>query len=142
MLAATLKKFGYPETLVKEYKNWILLCRKKQVTLSSLILICKDEVTSFAEISSKSFSELHLIIKEVENNLGELFQYNKINYLMLMMVDPEVHFHIIPRYASDRKFNGILFRDASWPKKPDLDIINQIGDKTLKKLLEKLRSTF
>lgn len=143
MLQETLKKFGYPNSLVKEYKNWLVLCRFKQITLGSLILICKDEVNAFSKISSQSFEELPVIIKEIETNLKALFQYEKINYLMLMMVDPEVHFHIIPRYSSDKEFDSKIFTDKGWPTKiPDFQIINEVDDETMAKLIERLRDEF
>lgn len=142
MLNETLKKFGYPKTLVKEYENWLLLCRPKQVTLGSLIFICKDQVDAFSKISEKSFNELPKAVKEVEAKIKELFQNDKINYLMLMMVDPEVHFHIIPRYSSNREFEGITFNDPSWPRKPDIDIVNEVSEEVLEKLIQKLRDSF
>ena len=40
---------------------------------------------------------------------------------MLMMVDPNVHFHVIPRYAEPRSWNEIAFADAGWPGPPRLD---------------------
>lgn len=46
--------------------------------------------------------------------------YAKINYLMLMMVDPHVHFHVIPRYDGAREWNSREFVDVGWPKVPDL----------------------
>lgn len=142
MLDVTLKKFGYPDSLVKEYNHWLLLCRFEQVTLSSLILICKDQADAFSKILPESFTELPIIVKEVETNLKKLFQYEKINYLMLMMVDPEVHFHIIPRYSSDKEFGGAMFKDFAWPKKPDIDIINKIDREVFKKLTSVLREGF
>jgi len=142
MLNDTLIKFGYPKTLIKEYKNWMILCQPKQVTLSSLILICKDEVDAFSKISEESFSELPKIIKEIENKIKNLFNNDKINYLMLMMVDSEVHFHIIPRYSTDKEFEGFIFKDKSWPKKPYTGIVNEISEIVLNKLIEKLRIIF
>jgi diadenosine tetraphosphate (Ap4A) HIT family hydrolase len=47
-------------------------------------------------------------------------QYERINYLMLMMVDPHVHYHVIPRYSTSRTFNGVEFVDAGWPALPQL----------------------
>ena len=82
----TLKKFGYPKTLIKEYKNWCILLRPEQVTLGSLVFICKDDVTKFSNISDKAFQEYSQIIKEIENTLFELFKYDKINYLMLILL--------------------------------------------------------
>jgi hypothetical protein len=29
----TINKFGYPKTLLKEYKHWVVLLRPKQATL-------------------------------------------------------------------------------------------------------------
>jgi diadenosine tetraphosphate (Ap4A) HIT family hydrolase len=39
---------------------------------------------------------------------------------MLMMVDPNVHFHVIPRYSEPRRWGGIEFPDAGWPGPPQL----------------------
>lgn len=142
MLHTTLKKFNHPETLVKEYDNWWLLCRLKQVTLGSLILICKDEVEAFSKISEKSFAEFPKIIQEIEFKLKTVFNYDKINYLMLMMYDPEVHFHIFPRYSIDKEFESVVFKDFGWPDAPSLKEINEVNNKTLAKLTEKIRSEF
>lgn len=141
-MEATLKKFRHPKSLVKEYENWLLLCRYEQATLGSLILICKDKVYAFSEISASSFAELPKIVKELEQNLKALFQNDKINYLMFMMADPEVHFHIIPRYAADREFGGLVFKDAGWPDPPELAAVNEINDSVFEKLVAVLRAKF
>ena len=77
---------------------------------------------------------------EIESNLKRLFGMEKINYLALMMVDKNVHFHVIPRYSSNIKFNKIIYKDTGWPKLPDLgyniDLSNDDLSK-LKKTLEK-----
>ena len=125
----TLKKFGYPGTLVKEYNHWCILLRNEQVTLGSLVLICKDNVTKFSNISDEAFQEYPRVINETENTLYTLFKYDKINYLMLMMVDPNVHFHVIPRYSKSITFKGITFKDYGWPGIPDFANHNQISSK-------------
>ena len=137
-----LKKFRYPELLVKEYNNWVILCRFNHMTLGSLVLFCKDDVNEFSKISKESFAEFPQVITEIETKTKELFQNDKINYLMLMMVDPVVHFHVLPRYSSDREFEGFTFKDFSWPKKPDLDLMNKIDEDMLLKITLKLRNYF
>ena len=122
---STMKKFGYPDTQIKEYSNWIVLFRPQQVTLGSLVLICKDEVDSFSKISPEAFSELKEITTAIERSLSYCFSYDKINYLMLMMVDPDVHFHVLPRYAGSRIFDQTEFTDPGWPGPPDLSHINK-----------------
>jgi len=59
-------------------------------------------------------------IKDIEAALKAAFDYDKINYLMLMMVDPNVHYHVIPRYAAARSFNGAENADSGWPGPPAL----------------------
>lgn len=142
MLSATLQKFLYPESLVKEYQYWYLLCRFEQVTLGSLILIHKGEEDAFSKIPAAAFTELATIVPEVETTLSALFQNDKINYLMLMMTDPEVHFHVIPRYATPREFEGMIFTDAAWPKKIDIGVKNDVSREALTSITAKLRQWF
>ncbi len=142
MMEETLKKFGYPNSLIKEYDHWWLLCRPKQVTLGSLILLCKDEVDSFSKISEDSFKEFSKIINNIENKLKDNFQYEKINYLMLIMVDPEVHFHVIPRYSVDKKFVSFSFKDHGWPATPNMDKINEIDGNMFSQLVVELKNIF
>src|SRR3989338_2361039 len=137
-----LKKFRYPELSVKEYNNLVILCRFNHMTLGSLVLFCKDDVNEFSKISKESFAELPQVIIEIETKTKELFQNDKINYLMLMMVDQVVHFHILPSYSSDREFEGFTFKDFSWPKKPNLDLMNKIDEDMLLKITLKLRNYF
>jgi len=135
-----LKKFDYDNLLIKEYKNWYLLLRKEQVTLGSLVLIEKSFKTKYSEISNESFSEFGIIIKEIESALKSLFNYDKINYLMLMMVDDEVHYHIIPRYSQDIIFNSISFVDNGWPALPDMSYINQVEKMISQKLIKEIQN--
>ncbi len=94
----TMTTFGYPESCVREYTHWAVLLRPKQVTLGSLILVCKDEARAFGDITPGAFVELATAVADLERTLKSAFDYDKINYLMLMMVDPDVHFHVIPRH--------------------------------------------
>ena len=120
MTHETLKTFGYPATLVHEYEHWCVLLRPAQVTLGSLVLICKENATQFADISEGAFAEMKQVVGDIETGLKSFRPWQKINYLALMMVDPQVHFHIIPRYSADQEFAGVSFKDAGWPAVPQL----------------------
>jgi len=117
---ATITKFGYPASLLHEYESWVVLLRPVQPTLGSLVLACKEEVNSLGGVSAAAWSELAAATADLERVVRAAFDYQKINYLALMMVDPHVHFHVIPRYASGREFGGATCVDAAWPKPPDL----------------------
>lgn len=126
----TMRKFGAPDTVIYQYLHWSILLRPAQVTLGSLILVAHDSVTAFSNLSQASFMELHKITTQIEATLAHAFKYDKINYLMLMMVDPDVHFHVIPRYAEPKQFGDIEFIDPGWPGAPDLSHTNKTSPST------------
>ena len=117
---ATLVKFGYPATLIGETRCWTVLLRPQQVTLGALVLVCREEARRFGAVSPEGFADLHAAVSRIEPMLRDLVGYEKINYLMLMMVDPHVHFHVIPRYDGSREWEGTDFTDAGWPAVPQL----------------------
>ena len=116
----TIRKFGYPATLIADYEHWVVLLRPAQPTLGSLVLAAKSEATSFPDLPQDAFVELGKVIADIEEALAPAVRYEKINYLMLMMVDPHVHFHVIPRYEGERSACGVTVPDAGWPKVPAL----------------------
>ena len=119
MANATMEKFGYPGTLVRDFEHWVVLLRPAQVTLGSLVLAAKDDATAFGALPPAAYAELATIIAHVERVLSETVRYDRINYLMLMMVDPHVHFHIFPRYEGERSFESVTIEDSGWPGPPD-----------------------
>lgn len=139
---ATMKKFGYPETLIREYGHWVVLLRPQQATLGALVLICKDAADAFSGISPAAFTELKTITAAMEAGLARAFDYDKINYLMLMMVDPDVHFHVLPRYAAPRNFAQQEFTDPGWPGPPDLSRVNRTGEELNQEIRRALQQVF
>lgn len=117
---STIEKFGYPATLLRDYRHWVLLLRPAQVTAGSLILAAKGDSTAYGDLSAEAFAEQGVIVAEIEQKLRRVVNMDKINYLMLMMVDPHVHFHIFPRYQGARSFAGLELTDHGWPGPPDL----------------------
>jgi diadenosine tetraphosphate (Ap4A) HIT family hydrolase len=116
----TIAKFGWPATLIAEFTHWVVLLRPAQPTLGSLILAAKSDATAFGDLPADAHAELKTVTATVEAALTKAVDYAKINYLMLMMVDPHVHFHVIPRYEGERSAAGVTVTDAGWPGQPDL----------------------
>lgn len=124
----TMKTFGYPDTLIREYDHWCVLLRPAQVTLGSLVLACKDPAQKFSEISAQAFTEQAQVVQDIERVLAQFVSFEKMNYMMLMMVDPDVHYHVLPRYGAPRRFeeaqnaalSALEFVDVGWPALPAL----------------------
>lgn len=120
MTNATARKFGYPNTKVAETDHWLVLVRPQQPTYGALVLVCKDEAKAFSDISVAAFADMKQAVDGIEALLSHTVAYDRINYLMLMMVDPDVHFHVLPRYDGERVYGGTVFKDAGWPGPPAL----------------------
>ena len=136
----TIEKFGYPGTLIKEYDHWVVLLRPAQATLGALILACKDEANRFSEISPEAFTEMGTAVADIERGLSALFDYQKLNYLMLMMVDPDVHFHVLPRFEAAQTYAGATFTDPGWPGPPNVGHDNEASGEVKDKLIAELKA--
>lgn len=138
----TIQAFGYPNTLIKEYKHWCVLLRPKQVTLGCLVLAEKSGATNYGDISVEAMTEQKKVVADIEAILKKILEPQKFNYLMLMMVDPNVHFHVIPRYEKEKLFEGITFQDTGWPKLPDMGHSHEVNEEVQQKLIEKLKESW
>jgi len=120
MTNPTALAFGYPGSKIAETDHWLILVRPKQPTFGSLVLVCKEAVQAFSEVSPAAFADLQIAVSGIERLLRAQVGYEKINYLMLMMVDKDVHFHVLPRYDGVREHEGQSFPDTGWPAAPAL----------------------
>lgn len=138
----TIVKFGYPDTLVAEYAHWLVLLRPAQPTLGSLVLAAKSDATAFGDLPAEAHAELKQVTVAIEQALRGFVDYAKLNYLMLMMVDPFVHFHVIPRYEGERVWSQRSFVDAGWPKVPELASAVALEAQEIAALTKELASRF
>ena len=138
----TIEKFGFPATLLQELDHWVILLRPAQVTLGSLVLAAKSEATSYGELSAQAFAEQGKAVSAIERTLREFCDYERINYLMLMMVDPNDHFHVIPRYSQPRSWDGVEFPDAGWPGPPQLGSAIDLNLDQLRDLTKQIGGCF
>lgn len=140
MINATVTRFGYPATLVAEYTHWVVLLRPQAVTLGSLVLAAKSQATAFSQLPAEAFGEQAQVVLRIETALADFVRYEKLNYLMLMMVDPHVHFHVIPRYEGSRPFADCAYADAGWPGMPDLGAARSLDPPDSQAMIAALRA--
>ncbi|MBB5519236.1 hypothetical protein [Amphiplicatus metriothermophilus] len=136
----TMEKFGHPDGLIAEYRWWAVLLRPKQPTLGALVLAAKARVSAFSDLPREAFEELSEAVAGIETALKAFCAYEKINYLMLMMVDPEPHFHVLPRYVGERAFAGFKVADAGWPGPPALDKAAAPNEEQRRAVIAQLRA--
>ena len=139
MIKDILEKFNKHKNHIFEYQSWLLLYRDKQVTPGSMVLIyCEKDEDSLGGISSQAFSYLPKFINAIEESMRKIYEAEKFNYLALMMVDSQPHFHIFPRYSKPVKFEGKEYLDMDWPLpvsiQRDIEINDEISEMFKKNL--------
>ena len=138
----TIEKFGWPGSLVREFEHWVVLVRPAQVTLGSLVLAAKSEATAYSDLPREAFAEQADAVSAIERALRGFVDYERINYLMLMMVDPQVHFHVIPRYGKPRTWQGTVLADAGWPGPPQLGAAVALTPEQIALMVSEIKTNF
>jgi len=82
------------------------------------------------------------VTADLEAALAATFAPDKINYLMLMMSDPHVHFHVLPRYAGERSIAGMNFVDRAWPVAPSVADVTDTGEAERAAIADTLRGAW
>jgi len=119
---ATALKLGSPETLLRRVDHWLVLHWPARVMPGSLVLVYTGDATLFSALSPVAFTELTAPAGGIEHRFAVFQPCDRMNYVMLMMIDPDVHFHVIPRFAATQEFGGLAYPDAGWPEPPALGI--------------------
>jgi diadenosine tetraphosphate (Ap4A) HIT family hydrolase len=135
------EKFRVPELEVVRGDHWTWSVRPAQPTLGAGILSLNRFATSLGDLSTGEGADLAVVVAKVEGALRRFSAPARMNYLMLMMVDAHVHFHVLPRYGEVREEAGQQWSDASWPGPPGLgDDANLGGSETLLAIRDSLRA--
>ena len=121
-------KFAADTLTLFKTDHWSVLVRKGQTTLGSLVLAQNRNTLSAAELTPDELAEYPKVISRLETALAGAFQFDRINYLCLMMVDRHYHFHVFPRYESERQFAGRAWQDETWPGLPTVGVAAESGE--------------
>lgn len=113
-------KFRVEELLVHRSAHWVWSVRPVHSTLGAGILSLARYCEHMSDLLPEEAEDLARMCKVMEGTLRRFRNPKRVNYLMLMMVDSHLHFHVIPRYESDMEFGGRTWKDSGWPSFPSL----------------------
>ncbi len=119
-LEAFRAKFRVDELQVLSTGAWTWSIRPGQPTLGAGVLSLNRFALHLSDVRGEEMHELAGLISTLENAVKKTFNYNIMNYLMLMMVDHHVHYHVIPRYDGPRDFMDLQWLDTGWSGQPAL----------------------
>lgn len=134
-----INKFKINELSIKNIGNWIISLRPQQPTIGSMLLTLNRKCELLSGITEDEGRELSKAFYEIERIYKLTFNPDKINYLALMMVDNQVHFHVIPRYSKKIIFYNKEFVDFNWPGPPALESLS-VDSIQILKILEKFKN--
>lgn len=135
-------KFRVSELTIATTDHWTWSVRPVHSTLGAGILSLNRFCTSFSEINENEGADLARITRVIESKLAGFSDPDKMNYVMLMMVDDHLHFHVLPRYASPRDFSGMVWEDSGWPGPPGMaDYSDRQTSPVLIEIRDALRSS-
>jgi diadenosine tetraphosphate (Ap4A) HIT family hydrolase len=134
------EKFRPSDLACREFRNWLVVVRQKQVTLGSCVFLVKRPVSSVAQLNTDELSEFADVASWFETATRNLFAAEQFNYVAAMMKNTYVHFHVFPRYSTLIVRYGIEWHDYSWPNVVEfLDV--DTPDRVLGKIKADLQST-
>lgn len=119
--------------------HWTLILNENQATLGRAFFALNRHEADVAALSEAELTALWAFLRETKQALTALFAPDHFNYMFLMNLTPHVHFHIFPRYASEREFAGQTWADSRYGDHYDPDETRTIDDATRDALAAALR---
>lgn len=132
-----IEKFNLDSNTIHRNEHWTWSVRPVPTTVGAGILSLNRPAERFGEVTRHEATSLASIVEVIEHTLTLVFEPDKLNYLMLMMVDLHVHFHVIPRYARTITFHDLDWTDHGWPALPNL---SDYPDRRTSEILGAVRS--
>jgi len=132
-------KFRVEELALHRTGGWTVSLRPVQCTLGACVISLDRSGPSLGGIDAHEGLGLAEAVRWFEERARAAFRADKFNHLALMMVDDQLHFHALPRYAEARDFGGGRWTDPGWPAVPDLGHSHAADDLTLRRIAAALR---
>lgn len=135
-----------PRFLIAESTRWALCLNESQDLLGRCYALLRRPETDALALTDDETVELWTLARAARAALTALWEPDHFNFAFLMNVDPQVHFHILPRYRYKREFAGGTFVDPTfgghYNVSPSRTLEDAGYDAVLSALRGKLAGTF
>lgn len=106
-------------SLLLQGRDWTWLLHANQCYLGRVVMMPTVPRTgSLAELDAAEWQSLRAHIRAYEAAMAEVFAPDRFNYMQLGNVDPVLHVHAVPRYATQRTWRGHTIVDPRWGQAP------------------------
>jgi diadenosine tetraphosphate (Ap4A) HIT family hydrolase len=132
--------FRLDELTIQDRQGWTLSVRPAQITLGSMVVSSTAGHLDFQAIEHEEAMGLTAAFADAERVAKAALGAVRINIVCLMMKDPVVHFHVLPRYDHVAERYGATWRDADWPGPPTFGPA-PTADTVLRSIVRELRAS-
>ncbi len=139
-------KTGNYGNLISERVYWDIFLAPSQRYLGTCVIAIKRQCNHLSELEDFEWAEFSRIVGEMECTIYEIFKPTLFNWSCFKNAtyrtdnpDPQVHWHLIPRYDADTEFEGIKFEDLDFGYIPQ-PIERKIPEETMLIMLNKLKT--
>jgi diadenosine tetraphosphate (Ap4A) HIT family hydrolase len=132
--------------LITERKYWNIFLAPSQRYLGTCVIAIKRHCSNLSELEDVEWMEFSKIVREMEIIIQNLFKPTLFNWSCFKNAayrsdnpDPEVHWHLIPRYNCEIEYHGIKFEDPDFGYIPQ-PITREIPKKVMDNILKEFKS--
>jgi diadenosine tetraphosphate (Ap4A) HIT family hydrolase len=113
---------GYGE-LIEETSYWMIFLAPSQRYLGTCVVALKKKRANLSEVSDEEWDDFVGIVRKMEDSVDKSFKPDLFNWSCFKnaafrkdseSVDPEIHWHFIPRYQKSVLVYGIEFDDPDF----------------------------
>ena len=137
-----------PSDIIFETQFWIIKIDKSDQTyLGRSFVILKRKCGDLAKITEEELLDFHKVVGKFQNALIKSFRATMFNWSCLMNnayqktpPDPQVHWHVRPRYKNSVEFESELFVDEvfghHYARNTERSVSEDVKLKIIKKIQE------
>jgi len=105
----------YSKLLIKQYKYWGVYIHGNQSYLGRCVVWCdREDAVHLTDATKDEQLELFQVLNDLQEASVKAFQGEWFNFSFLGNETNHLHGHFIPRYSSEKEYEGVLFKDELW----------------------------
>ena len=125
---------------IKDYQYWSIYIYQNQSYLGRCIIWCKrGNALDLTDVTPEEREELFVILRKLKEALNKIFKPDWFNYAFLGNETRHLHCHLVPRYAANREFGGVTFKDERWGRNFQTDQNFIIPEKLIEEIRVKIK---
>lgn len=128
-------------------RHWkVILRADDQTYLGRAVVVCKRSVPSIPDLTEAEWRDLQAVITTYEDACIDAFGATMFNWTCLMNdayqhhpFDPQVHWHVRPRYEQSVTFAGQIFNDTQFGHHYERRTNRAVSDEVAKEIVAALQ---